>query len=213
MFHVISDFHGDVGLFIQNIDKCPTYISTVILSGDIGFGFPEFDRSNFEYIMGLFRHKHFYLVQGNHDNADVMNDGSNWTAVTTKVGPKIITADTDTILLIPGAYSYDKHLRVPGISWWPNEEMSQSQLDKISILVNQVNTIVSHDAPLMQYTQFFTEVKPSITNRMLDKIYLELLLYQKKRLWIHGHFHKSYIETKNNVTIIGVDEGQSISIF
>ena len=204
---VISDVHGDVSKIYRLLKNKPLHDKHVILLGDIGYGFPGFDAYSLSRLFVYMSTVNFYVVQGNHDNADAMicND-SNVQMITTYTGAKVHYINNKAVLLVPGALSYDKNMRVPNVSWWVNEQMQENQLADVIDLGLQVDLILSHDAPLQQYLSFYPETKTSMTNRALDTLLFTLIREQKDITWVHGHLHFNYLERKNGVTLCGVGE-------
>lgn len=204
---IISDVHGNVNRVFSLFKNKPLLEKHVILLGDIGYGFPEFDIEQLNWLFQSAPTVNFYVVQGNHDNADAMVcDYPNVRMITTYTGAKVHYINGKAVLLVPGALSYDKNLRVPGVSWWHNEQLSEEQLAEVIELGPQVDLILSHDAPLQQYFMFFPETKTSMTNRALDILLLSLIREHKSITWVHGHLHYAYLERKNGVTLCGVGE-------
>lgn len=215
MFHVISDIHGNLNSLEKSLSKCPTQCEQIFLLGDIGFGFEEFDVKSYYELIAFYNKKGKMItaIQGNHDNAEAMNS----IEVTTVDGPEVYTYNGKFFLLIPGALSYDKKLRVEGVSWWRNEEMSYAHCDEtLDLIVNyNFDYIISHDAPLSKYLDFFRETTPSLTNTMLNEALVKLSgkKLTKKLTWIHGHLHQSYFEQVNSVNLIGLAEDTYLTIF
>lgn len=205
--YIISDIHGDVNTFLKLMSKKPFQEKEVILLGDVGYGFPDFDVERFnDYLLRNPRIR-FYIIQGNHDNAECMGVPiPNVRYITTKTGSIVHYIDGNSVIMIPGALSYDKNMRVPGVSWWENEQLSEEQLAESIKLATSCDIILSHDAPLQQYFMFFPETKPSRTNRALDMLLMELIRTQKKTLWLHGHLHENYIDIFDVLTIQGIAE-------
>ncbi|HNS42165.1 MAG TPA: metallophosphoesterase family protein [Taishania sp.] len=213
MFHVISDIHGNLSSLEKSLSKCPTQCEQIFLLGDIGFGFEEFDVKGYYELITFYNRKGKMItaIQGNHDNAEAMSS----VEVTTLDGPEVYVYNGKFFLLIPGALSYDKKLRVEGVSWWRNEEMNHAHCNETFDLIVNYNFdyILSHDAPLSKYLDFFSQTLPSATNTMLNGILTKLSEKNKKSTWIHGHLHQSYFEQVNNVNLIGVAEDTYITIF
>lgn len=215
MFHVISDVHGNVGKAIELCEKRPLNVKEVVFLGDIGFGFSEFDEVKFIDYLKNNRNVNYHLIQGNHDNAEKMlpHFYGNINTITTIEGAETYNIYHNSCLLIPGALSYDKHLRVPGVSWWENEQMSQMQWESVLFKSLDVNYIFSHDAPLSQYFKFFPETKPSLSNRSLDELMKKRMWSRLNVKWIHGHLHYAYVETINSIQITGLDLDSCMTVY
>lgn len=211
MFHVISDVHGNLEILNHLIEKCPGNIETIILNGDIGFGFVPTE----QIMERLFAYpnKKFLVIQGNHDNANEMTtDTKNVVFFTTFHGNVQVLFKDKLVQLIPGALSYDKQFRVPGISWWSNEEMSYRELRYVCshIIDTKPSIIVSHDAPLSQYSKFFQSTKAGITNSFLEVLRDAI---DWPVTWIHGHLHQSYFEQTKFISFIGIGEDGYVTVY
>ena len=211
--YIISDIHGDVNTFLKLMSKKPLQEKEVVLLGDVGYGFPEFDVERFnDYLLRNPRIR-FYIIQGNHDNAECMGVPiANVRYITTKTGSIVHYIDGNSVIMIPGALSYDKNMRVPGVSWWENEQLSEEQLAESIKLATSCDIILSHDAPLQQYFMFFPETKPSRTNRALDMLLMELIRTQRKTLWLHGHLHENYIDIFDVFQIQGIASDTAMNL-
>lgn len=214
MFHLISDFHGNISSFKDGMLQCPKTCKDIFLLGDIGFGFPEFDKKRLYGLMTeTFSGKNFYLIQGNHDYLGEMDNATNVKCITTDTWHKFVVVDGLNILLIPGAYSYDKHLRIVDVSWWPTEELSYEALENVTKVWNLADVIISHDAPLSSYLEFFPQTKISKTNATLDVLLQNVVSSQKPIHWYHGHLHYGYHQTIGNLQLIGVRQDSSLTVF
>jgi len=214
MIYLISDIHGNVDKAEELLKACPEFIKNIVFLGDIGFGFPEFDIDRFYCLLNnQYQNKVFYLIQGNHDNADCFMNKSNVMAVTTYDWHKIIDIDGVRVLMIPGAFSYDKNMRLPGVSWWDNEEMSYDALSNLIKNYKIADIILSHDAPLTSYFYFFPETKISKTNAALDEILDGTVKSGKSVRWFHGHLHFGYVNQIRGLTLTGVAMENALSVF
>lgn len=104
-------------------------------------------------------------------------------------------------LVIPGAYSVDKYKRLQaGWSWFPQEQLSKSEMLDGKILLNSSNwncdLVLSHTCPrIFEPTDLFL---PTTNQALVEKdmeIYLGELEYKlnyKAWLWGHYHAHREY---------------------
>lgn len=211
--YLISDFHGDVDTFHRLMLQCPSNVNSVICLGDMGFGFPEFDVESFyRLMMEEYRNKTFYLIQGNHDNPECIMEKGNVRIITTDTWHKFAIVDGFNVLMIPGAYSYDKSMRVPGVSWWNTEEMSYIALENLLLNWNKADVILSHDAPLASYFNFFPETKISKTNAALDGLLVDIVRSGKNVRWFHGHLHFGYTQKLKNLQLTGIAIDSSLLV-
>lgn len=214
MIHVIGDVHGDTAALVTQIERCPNNVSVIVLAGDVGFGFVK--TSRITDIFKMFPDKTFIVIQGNHDNADEMKGhGDNWIFVTTEMTWTTRFVNGTVIGLVAGALSIDKEYRVPGRSWWANEQGSSAKLDDLIAYAptSEIEVIISHDAPLSQYQKFYESVTMSLTNLKLDLLLERLRESGRPVVWLHGHLHQGYVSHLGNVTVIGIADNSSVTLF
>lgn len=119
------------------------------------------------------------------------------------------------IFYISGAWSIDYEYRTPMINWWPNEELSQSEMDECEELYRQIkpDIVLSHDAPSFLFSDlirtikkplFGTEQRITRTGEFLQKLFR----IHAPSQWFHGHWHVSMNVIKENCKFqcLGVNE-------
>lgn len=102
-----------------------------------------------------------------------------------------------TVLFMGGGLSIDKHLRVEGMTWWPQEQMSNEEYMKIFELVKdkKIDIVVSHTCPQFIVDQRFEDLTQGYDNAKLEdntQVQLAHLWYNLKhtpKLWVFGHWH------------------------
>lgn len=108
-----------------------------------------------------------------------------------------------------GAASYDKKFRIEGKSWWPQELITEKDIEK-ALEVGLVDVLVTHDAPFKATPIPLEEIDQETT---LNETKLqELVDACKPKLVIHGHWHKlnkkminPYTNTETNVIGLNCD--------
>lgn len=167
MIRIIGDIHGktmEYGKLLHNVESS-------IQIGDFGFGFSR---------IPSFPTKHRF-IRGNHDSPEMCRKSPNWIPDGTLEDGK---------LFIGGGFSIDQHLRVEGISWWRDEELSIRELDVIIDLAFRMkpSILITHEAPPEAINQMFSVNHiPSRTSQALSVIFSEV----KPKLWIFGHWHEN----------------------
>lgn len=110
---------------------------------------------------------------------------------------EIYDLDGRRAIAIGGAYSIDKALRIPGQSWWPDEQPSaevKAQVEKkLDQLGWKVNIVLSHTVPLKyEPVEVFL---PGLDQTKVDKTTEEWLGGIEASLnygaWYAGHYHTS----------------------
>jgi len=168
MLRLIGDVHGK----LWEYEKLLTCEHPTVQIGDLGAGFlpiPEYeDKDRF--------------LRGNHDSPDVCRNMTNWIPDGTVEG---------TVMYIGGAWSIDHANRIPGISWWHDEELSWPELQRmIEIATTEIpRIIITHDAPTAAIEGHLMRGKriQTRTTAALDVI----LEYAPPALWVFGHWHKT----------------------
>lgn len=98
-------------------------------------------------------------------------------------------------IAIGGAYSADKYLRTPYVSWWPDEQPSDEIMDRVEERLQvenwEVDAVFSHTCPYkhMPEEEFLPglgeDAVDNSTEKWLDSIE-DRLTYS---IWYCGHFH------------------------
>jgi Icc-related predicted phosphoesterase len=184
MIRFVGDVHAKFNDYLTVIDKAESSIQV----GDFGLGFkwPEPEVGN--------AHR---FIRGNHDNPEIARTHPRWIP-----DGHIEMTHLGKMLFVGGAESIDKHLRVEGVSWWRDEELSYQALCKIVRLFEdeKPDVIVSHDCPRAiidhLFPNMFPTKKSTTTSQALDTAF-EI---HKPALWVHGHWHVTARKT-----ILGTD--------
>jgi len=179
----IGDVHGKLFDYMNLIDNPTNPCTRSIQVGDFGFGFDQ----RKEYVAELNRftnrpnHNHRF-IRGNHDDPAVCKARSNY----------ISDGHTeDDIMFIGGANSIDRATRVEGVSWWPDEELSYSELSDIQVKYNDFKprVMVTHECPESVVGHMFDwyakKQFKSVTRQAFDMMWQ----YHKPDIWIFGHWH------------------------
>jgi hypothetical protein len=88
---------------------------------------------------------------------------------------------------VGGATSIDRWDRVPGVSWWPEEELTEEEVLTAQQL-GPVDVLFSHDGPPGIPLPYLVPDLPSDIHReRMARVGAAL----QPRLWLHGHYHAS----------------------
>jgi hypothetical protein len=177
----IGDIHGKIDRYlplIQGVDS--------IQVGDFGMGFiptPELPaRARF--------------IRGNHDSPEICRQHPNWIADG--------TIEDDT-MFIGGAWSIDRAYRTEGVSWWPDEELSISELDRMidMAIAMRPRIMVTHDCPTdAVYHLFNAHPISTRTQQALNAIWQ----LAPPEIWLFGHWHQSRDQVINGTRFICLAE-------
>jgi len=199
---VYGDLHANFRLLHFITNKLLKDIDEVWIAGDFGYGFP----STFNTI--VVPRIPVKFIRGNHDNPIVRED-FNWK------GFEYIKDGTikDGVLFIGGAWSVDKEYRIPGVSWWDQEELNQPEMDEIEHSIEgKIDTVITHEAPYVMYPYLHPSLLfPNRTSEFLDHLRRKVLVGEMKpNLWIFGHHHKHLEKVIDGTRFVGLDVAETL---
>ena len=199
---VIGDVHGKFKPYRNLIRDVPQSIQV----GDMGVGFRGYNldrelvwRTNPPYsAMSEGDHK---FIRGNHDNPTVCRQQKHWIPDGTAV---------DGIYCLGGAVSIDRAYRTEGLDWWPDEELSYAELDRMidDYAALKPDVVVTHDCPESMATALMAAFnKTKIADGSRTRVALEQMLHtHQPRLWLFGHWHVSLSFMVGRTTFRCLDE-------
>lgn len=145
LVRLVGDIHGKIydyrsyalvsGVRARHIVE-PAYSVQV---GDFGIGFfsPFWHEKEIEWQK---QHPQHRFIRGNHDDPALCKTMPGYIEDGTVEGD---------VMFIGGAWSIDHDWRTPGKDWWPNEELSYEELDKLVTKYSEVKprVMITHDCP------------------------------------------------------------------
>lgn len=176
MIRIIQDIHGNYDNYLDKIKDADYSIQL----GDFGFDYDCLKN------VDSTRHK---ILGGNHDNYDKIVNVPHYLG-----DYGIHNLGGFRFFFVRGAWSIDHNNRIPGISWWQNEELSYQEclnaIDNYSLERHSI--VLSHDAPEFLYPKLgCREIINSRTNLMLNTMWHT----QRPNMWFFGHHHKYFDQT------------------
>jgi len=197
----IGDIHGNVEFYRTFLTVgCDESIQV----GDFGIGFhgDYWHEKVAEWQKANPAHK---FIRGNHDDP---------ARVKTMPGYIKDGSVINTMMLVGGAYSIDKEVRLANNwKWWEDEQLSYSRFQTVidTYAITQPSVMVTHDCPHSVAKQMFFDTGmcmgkqvPTITGQALDAMFS---IHQPK-LWVFGHYHTT-MQVKIGNTIfacVGADD-------
>lgn len=186
MLTVIGDVHG----YYDRYKKFISGREYTVQIGDMGHRYE---------LLADVDPTHHKFFGGNHDNYQLIYDVPNNLG---DYGVSMLGGIE--FYWMRGAFSIDVCYRTPMINWWPNEELSKTELNDCVRLYEQIrpNVVLSHDCP--------KSISDMIGSRQILKAYgfdpdtfttrtgeaLQIMLdIHKPSLWLFGHHHVSKILT------------------
>lgn len=192
---IIGDIHGKLDKYQKIINN---HKGNSIQVGD--FGFEKHHRWHLDNIDSS-KHK---VNFGNHDD---------YTFLLSKHSlhnSSYINKNGEEIMTVRGAYSIDKDYRIPGVSWWANEELNYNEMKLIidSYIKKKPKIMITHDCPQIIRNYFFGITDKSITSNGLQTMFEE----HQPDLWVFGHHHRSKNEIINGTHFICLAELETMII-
>lgn len=227
MIYLTGDTHGD---FIRIANFCirteTTREDTLVILGDAGINFSGGwrDMRKKEFLSAL--PITLLCIHGNHErrpqtirsykellwNGGVVYCEEAFPTILFAKDGEIYDLDGRQAIAIGGAYSIDKALRIPGQSWWadeqPSAEVKARVEKKLNMLGWKVDIVLSHTVPLKyEPVEVFL---PGIDQSRVDKTTEEWLGRIEARLdygaWYAGHYHTSKHIDKMHLMFEDYDE-------
>lgn len=189
---IISDVHGNYNKLNTILKKNPDKLH--IQLGDLGIGFRNNQKLKYT--------DNFKFIRGNHDHPELSR---NHPAYLRDFGK--LSIEDKKVFFVSGAYSIDKNWRIPGVSWWEDEELSILELEKAieEYIEFKPDVMLTHDGPYQAtkyLLNFFDQTIPSRTAQALDAMFEA---YQPK-IWIFGHWHQNFEKVINGTKFICLEE-------
>jgi len=210
MIYITGDTHGNferISNFCTRMHTKPSDI--MIILGDAGINFYGGwrDQKKKEFISAL--PITLFCIHGNHEQRPATlpsyteQEWRGGTIYVEKQFPSILFAKDGEVydlngmqaIAIGGAFSIDWMYRIPGRSWWPDEQPSKETKAlverKLENLGWKVDVVLSHTVPLKyEPVEVFL---PGIDQSKVDKATEEWLDSIEDRLhygkWYAGHYH------------------------
>ncbi len=180
---IVGDVHGKTGDYKRIVRDMPARQRSIQI-GDMGVGFSGVVVHDMSQ-----DHKWF---RGNHDNPEKCRKHPNY------LGDYGYFPE-DSLFWMAGAYSIDKMYRQIGVSWWPDEELIYSDMDKAIKLYKEVKPdyVLSHDAPASIGRMLLADlIGPSAlsvdndgTRSKTSEALQEMFDSHQPKEWVFGHWH------------------------
>lgn len=175
--HVIGDVHGKLEDFYRIIGNgiIPTE-DYIIQVGDLGF---EYEVNKLREDLGVL--PNLKIICGNHD---YIPEKDNYPYV----GDYHIFYK-GKVMMIRGANSIDRSIRIQGRDWFDNEELSYKESLEVydTYLRVKPEIVITHDAPANVVEYMFGYKEHSFTRKFLEHLFVQ----HSPKQWIFGHHHKS----------------------
>lgn len=218
-----GDWHGNVSWARRCLAGFASAgCSTIYHLGDFGL-WP--DAAGKDYLVRVHRaldehEQSLYIILGNHEDYDrvsrMRTDDAGWLCL--KNYPRMRFAPRGHVWLdgqtrmaaLGGATSIDRGFRIPGRSWWPEEEITQANVQTLAANVaeqgwDRVDVFLTHDAPAGLPRIGFNPKPAWFTEEIERDAWAGRVLLReatdnvKPRWLLHGHWHGYYRDTIEGV--------------
>lgn len=200
MIYITGDVHGDIdfGKFDNFSTENVSLNDTLIILGDAAICWsPDFT----DEIISMYRKLNITVifVDGNHENFDMLESlpiveykGALMHKIDEHIfhvmRGEILEIEGYKMLCIGGAHSIDKYMRTEHVSWWPQEEITNHDIDNaiwnLKKYNNKVDLVLTHcvDSPTVKQAFHYRVDHSTDQLNFVDK----LVDYDK---WYFGHYH------------------------
>ena len=200
MIFITGDTHGDIDykkLLILK-ERNLSYDDYLIICGDAGICWSIWELPRFLKLYNDIGCTIFY-IDSNHENFEMLNNmplveykGALMHQIDEHIfhvlRGEIMTLDNKTFLCLGGACSIDKLYRTPYLSWWPEEEITNQDIDNalcnLEKVNNKVDYVITHCCDTPTVIKAFGFRRDICTDQLnfIDKV------VDYKR-WFFGHYH------------------------
>ena len=196
---VVGDTHGNAK-DISTLDQKAVRegVEIILQAGDFGV---RWDWKSDRYFQKRGQQKRkgaiWITVGGNHENyanwqeLQVLQNFPElvelWPNVYWAPRPTLVKINTEKFLLMGGANSIDRHLRVEGKNWWSYEQPTSAEMNNFFALLEdeKPDIVVTHEAPSSVHTHFskrLSRVAVDFDNVIDHTDYMPVT-------WYYGHHH------------------------
>lgn len=211
----VGDVHGKFKAFIKIVS--PFRHSFCV--GDVGFIYNE---------LSVLHHYSHKMIAGNHDNYSARNGETEYHKKYF-MQPYHFLGDygVHTIpeygefFFVRGAWSIDRKHRIPGLSWWVDEELDRETGALALSFYQDIKPkyVVTHECPFEvlahldldpEFARDFGH-KDSCIKTKTNQLLQSMLDFHRPKLWIFGHFHKSFDKVIDGTRFICLPELGTLS--
>lgn len=226
----IGDIHGNLNVFEHTLASVVNRgVTTIIQVGDFwaGYNDPTTMDKMHRIATRIFINADMNLndldyrfIDGNHEDFNVLDPDatepvaySDWLTYM----PRGCVEDINglTIGFFGGASSIDRQHRTEGKSWWPAENITAAQAER---LTEPLDILVTHETGNTRFTELmadnthsrvkFHDLAGDANRALID----DVLLHTRPRVHIHGHHHYPMAPTGVGPTETATGAANTISL-
>jgi hypothetical protein len=203
---LIGDVHGLWTQYAHILDVVRPDRSVQL--GDFGIGFANEDPEALAHVHEVMdtRGGSNRYIRGNHDNPQACEADPRWI-------PDATVDEQYGIFYMGGALSIDREWRISGRSWWPDEELSHSELfDAMDVYEQTKPRIVfTHECPEDVVPYLFNWYKRELPSRTRQALGSMWSIHQPE-LHVFGHWHSHIDVTIGRTRFVCLDELQAATL-
>lgn len=195
---VAGDWHGDLGWGVDVVERAHFHgVHLIIQLGDLGAMWPG-DGGRFERRLDARlarRDMQVLFIAGNHDVWPELLGLPRDDRGFGMLGSRIRWAPQGcrfrigrTFGVLGGAYSVDRDQRVEGVDWWPEEEPTQADVDRLGD--EPLDVLLAHDAPLGAPLVSELDLPPGHPADRTRELVTQAVDRTRPQLLLHGHWHQ-----------------------
>ena len=200
MILITGDTHGEIDykkLLVLKQEKL-SYDDYLIICGDAAICWSEKELSHLKDLYNDIGCTIIY-IDGNHENFAMLNKmplvvymGALMHQIDKHIfhvlRGEIMTIDGKSFLCIGGAVSIDKAYRTPYVSWWPEEEINNHDIDNalfnLKRFDNKVDYVITHCCDTSTVIKAFGFRRDVCTDQLM---FIDKVVDYKH--WFFGHYH------------------------
>jgi len=139
-----------------------------------------------------------YFVDGNHEYHPGLQKYEEWVTEIRKnlfyiKRGALLEVGKRNVLCLGGAYSMDRLSRVKNESWFPEEVVSNADVEASMNIDKTIHVVMTHDCPFLLQDISSNSIH---TEGMANRAQLDALLGRHRpRWWFFGHYHRWYMRT------------------
>jgi len=219
--YILGDHHADYDDLIRALIRRGLRGVRIIHVGDGEEGYPDsWDTDTSEQLDNAFAclEIEYLSIRGNHSNPHVFDGSVSLPNFKLLCDYTRLEIDGESWLFVGGAISINRLDRIPGKTWWIEEEMILNET-----LAQPADVLVTHSGP--------SWTVPPVSNFLLECIHYEeqigcdtlpdelrdesarhdrLFELVRPRSWYHGHFHHSSTHLHGDCSIRQLDMAELV---
>ena len=215
---IVGDLHGEWGRLNQLISKKKPDI--ILQCGDFGW-WPSLD-IRYPILYGRRQTwcskgikpqgSRVYWCDGNHEEHTALSQTGSIKELYAGIhhasrGSTLVLPTGQTVLFAGGATSIDKDRRTPGRDWFPEENITNEELDRM-LSHDRIDIVISHTCPdSFDLSDYIAEDYSSYNKRLdANRVALDVVLEQySPEFWFFGHWHKFMTGQYRDTKWVGLD--------